>query len=1314
MIRRTYSLVIIILILLNIQLNASGINEKKLNIKTAFWKGKYVKYIPHQIAVKIKPDASKKEIKELFREKNIIEIVPVDKWGWFLAGINKEIDEISFINELLSNPIVICAELNNFVTAGFEPDDPYFDGTSPATYAHQWALKNTGQTPPSGTIGADIDIINAWDITKGDTSVIIAVLDSGIPMENGVLSHPDLNNSQKILLGDDFTPLIYSNVEDETVTDHWGHGTHVTGIIAAEANNDTGIAGIAHGCKIIVMQVFEDEGGFGSSYLFKLGVDSVVNYKINHPNTNCIINFSGNSGNQTYVTDALDNAEEYEVLIVSIAGNGFSDPVEYPAKFSEDYSNIIAVSSVDADGVFSAFSNKGSQICVAAPGGYGGVYVNNIMYYNTTSNYGKNIFSTTPNYNFNMQSSTDVTTSYGYLDGTSMAAPVVSAIAGLLLSINSDLTPSQVRNIIETTADDDDAGDGFDNYYGHGKINAYKALKYTLENYGGTLTQNITVSSGRTLDIKTGTTVNLNSYTFTSSGGTIIVENGATINPYICLKNGSAIKGLYSTLSSALSAASNGETIEFGATTTLTGDVTIPSGVTLTINSDASITMRGNKITTTSGTINVNYDADINPFIVHRDHSDDIIGLYPNIDDAFSAVSAAADQTVEINSAVSVSSDDIIVPFETTLEIMDKANLSIDYPYTITTNGGSIVLSGSPTINPDIRALNSGTIQGLYHSISDAMSQGTTVQARGGTHTFADHYTIASGKLLGLYDEAEIKFPSGKYLYVNGGLYCDEATFTSTSGTWGGIKYQSGFGTLNEATITNATYGVYCNSASPTIEYSDISNCTYGVYNSGGSPDIYNSSINGGTYGVYNYNGSYYNTIAGNMISSTYGIYSYASLSLIRNNEITSSTIGLYCDNNSSPELLSGGNYFHGNFVIFGVFADNNSSPSMGVDYCSVGGNHSFVYNNLDIALVSAGTNCHIWAQNNWWGTSSPNAGMFGGNVEWDPWLTSMPQYTMQLSPENELFEESFKLSSVAPDDGGEDLITYYDDTWSLEQKIRFLRYLVNNDEVLGVPALCKDIIETYPYSQEAFTALNIIYQITKKRDIKKDIDKGSLKTYLMDFEEKKGNKMLNGSALLMLAGLEKKEGLSRIDVVYSENKNNYLGEYALYQKYMYYFHEEEDSLQAKKVLALMDEVYPDSRVTYEAHLLLGDEVITPGEFYSQLQKNNEAEQIEFTSTDIDEILPEEYALSTAYPNPFNPSTTIEFALPVQSDVECSIYNVSGNLIKEYSLNQNAGIHSIVWDGSNVSSGIYLIKFTAESQDGAETFVDYQKVTLLK
>jgi hypothetical protein len=262
--------------------------------------------------------------------------------------------------------------------------------------------------------------------------------------------------------------------------------------------------------------------------------------------------------------------------------------------------------------------------------------------------------------------------------------------------------------------------------------------------------------------------------------------------------------------------------------------------------------------------------------------------------------------------------------------------------------------------------------------------------------------------------------------------------------------------------------------------------------------------------------------------------------------------------------------------------------------------------------------------------------------------------------------------------------------------------------EAIGVADLCKDIIIEYPYEPEAFIALDLIYQISKNEKIKKDIDKDMFKTYLKTFENSKSNKLLEANAMLLLAGLEK--DVSRMDKVYKEHKYTYMGKYALQQQFMYWFHEAEDLKSARNILNEMDEVYPDEAVTYESHILIGDEVIDYREFYGK----GTPEAMQLTMTDLPEIIPDNYCLKAAYPNPFNPTTTLEYALPVQSKVNCCIYDVAGNLINEYSYDRSAGVHRIIWNDSSISSGIYLIRFTAEAHDGSESFIDYQKVTLLK
>lgn len=184
-----------------------------------------------------------------------------------------------------------------------------------------------------------------------------------------------------------------------------------------------------------------------------------------------VINYSGGGYTpNSYTLDAVIYANTYGVTIVAAAGNENSSII-YPAIYSSSYDNVIAVGATNHNDAKSPYSNYGTQLNVVAPGGHGFPFD------------ADDIFSTTPNYPFFLEYY-GVTRNYGYLAGTSMATPHVAGTAALLLSINPDLTPQQIRTIIEASAEDRGVT-GWDEQYGHGRVNAYKALRYTFTNYGG-------------------------------------------------------------------------------------------------------------------------------------------------------------------------------------------------------------------------------------------------------------------------------------------------------------------------------------------------------------------------------------------------------------------------------------------------------------------------------------------------------------------------------------------------------------------------------------------------------------------------------------------------------------------------------------------------------------------------------------------------------------------------------------------------------------------------------------------------------------
>ncbi|MGA8264586.1 MAG: S8/S53 family peptidase [Ignavibacteriaceae bacterium] len=431
-------------------------------VKSASLNGKTVKFISGEVAVKFGSSVSRSIVQTYLAKFNLSIKGKSIKPGWSLIDVPQGSDELSTIAMLKKMSFVKNAEPNYLTNAFSEPNDTYFK-------TNQWALRNARQSGVPGTWDADIDATDAWDITTGSSNVVLAILDTGIPMLNGSLSHPDLNDPNRIIIGSDYIG------DGESVRDLFGHGTNVAGIAGAETNNSTGISGIAQNCKLLIIQVF-DANGHGSSTSFYNGVIEAVNYQRNHLGTRIVINYSGGSSvSSQQMEDAIDSANVNGIPIVAAAGNDDGGAVEYPAAYSTSYSNVIAVSATDQNDVIASYSSVGPQIDVSAPGGVGPYNDNGTTAYNGSDNEGDNIYSTEPNYSFNLQNGTDVSENYGYLAGTSQAAPQVTGTIGLMLSINSSLSASQIRNLMEQYADDK-GPTGFDDQYGYGRLNALKSV----------------------------------------------------------------------------------------------------------------------------------------------------------------------------------------------------------------------------------------------------------------------------------------------------------------------------------------------------------------------------------------------------------------------------------------------------------------------------------------------------------------------------------------------------------------------------------------------------------------------------------------------------------------------------------------------------------------------------------------------------------------------------------------------------------------------------------------------------------------------
>jgi hypothetical protein len=403
--------------------------------------GQSIEYVQGQILVGLKPGATEFEFRSQLGKAGR-EVAQVgSNHGPFLLVISEPDALFSEIAAIKDLPSVRYAEPNAIHHLFLTPNDPMF--------GEQWNLNNTGQSPPGGTVDADMDCPVGWDFSTGSAAVKVGVLDTGIPIENGVLSHPDLDDTTRFSLGGNY-------VGGTLPVDGNGHGTHVSGTIGAESNNGIGVAGIAWQCQIRAIKVFDDNG-HGTSLSFYQGVLDAVD------NGCKVISYSGGGAYNSTLEAAVAYADSHDVVICAAAGNSRSYGIIYPAALSTTYGNLICVSATDHNDASPSYSSIGPEVTVAAPGGHGGAFDEN------------DILSTFPNYVVTLNIEKGLPLNYAYLAGTSMACPHVAGLAALVLSTNPLLSADSVRQLIVNGADDLGTA-GFDNYFGYGRINVYNTL----------------------------------------------------------------------------------------------------------------------------------------------------------------------------------------------------------------------------------------------------------------------------------------------------------------------------------------------------------------------------------------------------------------------------------------------------------------------------------------------------------------------------------------------------------------------------------------------------------------------------------------------------------------------------------------------------------------------------------------------------------------------------------------------------------------------------------------------------------------------
>ena len=313
-----------------------------------------------------------------------------------------------FTQELSQISAIEYAEKKELHINFFTPNDTYFSNSA---NNGQWALF---------TINAQ----QAWDISTGSSSTVVAVTDNAINV-----NHPDLTN--KMLQGHDAV----DNDNDPTGcgSNDGFHGSHVSGIVGAETNNNLGIASIGYDVSILPVKIGDCNGSLTAGY------EGIIWAADNGAD---VINMSwGGGGSSTYGQNVCNYAYNAGAIPIAAAGNDGSSSVFYPA----GYNNVVSVASTTTNDSKSSFSNYGSWIDISAPG-------SSIL-------------------------STNESSGYQVTQGTSMASPLVAGLVGLMKSYAPNATNTDLINCLYSSAANIDAVNS--NYIGElgaGRIDAHQAL----------------------------------------------------------------------------------------------------------------------------------------------------------------------------------------------------------------------------------------------------------------------------------------------------------------------------------------------------------------------------------------------------------------------------------------------------------------------------------------------------------------------------------------------------------------------------------------------------------------------------------------------------------------------------------------------------------------------------------------------------------------------------------------------------------------------------------------------------------------------
>lgn len=346
------------------------------------------------------------------------------------------------------------------------PDDEYFES--------QWNLHA-------------IHMPRAWDLSRGDEDVIVAVLDTGI-----LPGHPDLGTpggGGRLVTGHDFVsdperagdgdgrdPDPTDPGSGDRIVGSSYHGTHVAGIIAARTDNGTGVAGSGWNTRVMPLRVLGRDGGTTADLIEALryagGLPNASGRVPTRPAD--VINLSlGSTAYSQAEQDVIDELRSRGIIVIAAAGNDASDRPSYPAA----YDGVVSVSATTITNDIAYYSNQGASVDIAAPGGDTSTDING-------DGIADGILGTLGD-DSDGDPATAPVPNLGVMSGTSMAAPHVAGVAALMKAVHPDMTPANFDALLAGGHLTSDQGEpGRDDRFGHGLLHAPQAVLAALDAAG--------------------------------------------------------------------------------------------------------------------------------------------------------------------------------------------------------------------------------------------------------------------------------------------------------------------------------------------------------------------------------------------------------------------------------------------------------------------------------------------------------------------------------------------------------------------------------------------------------------------------------------------------------------------------------------------------------------------------------------------------------------------------------------------------------------------------------------------------------------